>query len=152
MSLENGEKRFVKKVLPLLAALLLIPVGAVCYRILRTVSERAAGDFFYPYIKAVRMPVRILSDRTLLLCSKAELAARVEHLSIVNSQLASRVAGTGELVRENERLRGLLKLKPRMNWRYVNARVLLRDPLRWQEHMTIAGGKKMASIRDVLLL
>ena len=35
-----------------------------------------------------------------------------------------------------------MKLRPRSRWRYVNAQVLLRDPLRWQEHMTIDKGSK----------
>ena len=140
MTKENKERRFARKVLPFLVAVLLIPVAVLCYSALRTSVIRVAGDFFYPYLAAVKMPVRFLSDKTLLFCTRTELAARLEHLTKVNNRLALQAAAAIELMRENEVLRSQLKLKPVNRWRYVNAQVLLRDPLRWQEHLTIDRG------------
>ena len=140
MEHENQEKRIFRKILPILIALILLPVVAAGYRALYTVIGRAAGDFFYPYLQAARIPVRYLSDKTLLFSSRTELAARVEHLSKVNAQLSAQAASAVELMRENGRLRAQLKLKVPANWLYINAQVLLRDPLRWQEHLTIDKG------------
>ena len=142
MKQESNKKQFTRKVLPFLAAAVLLPVGALCYQALRTAAGRVAGDFFYPYLQALKMPVRFLSDKTLLFCSRTELAARVEHLSRVNNRLSAQAASAVELLRENENLRRQLKLKPKVGWRYINAQVLLRDPLRWQEHLTIDCGSR----------
>ena len=142
MTQESKEKRTAKRLLPVLTAVVLVPAAVLCYSALKTLSERAAGDFFYPYFMAVRIPVRFLSDKTLLFCSRTELAARVEHLTKINAKLAAQAAAAVELMRENEALRKQTKLRPRSRWRYVNAQVLLRDPLRWQEHMTIDRGRK----------
>ena len=142
MKQESSEKRFTRRVLPFIAAAILMPVAALCYKALNTAAGRVAGDFFYPYLQAVKMPVRFLSDKTLLFCSRTELAARVEHLSQVNSRLAAQASTAIELMRENENLRRQLKLKPKAGWRYINAQVLLRDPLRWQEHLTIDRGSR----------
>ena len=142
MTQESREKHITRKLLPFLAALILLPVAILCYEALNTAAGRIAGDFFYPYLQAVRMPVRFLSDKTLLFCSRTELAARVEHLSHVNNRLAAQAASATELLRENENLRRQLKLKPKTRWRYINAQVLLRDPMRWQEHLTIDCGSR----------
>ena len=141
MKQESSKKRFTQKVLPFLAAAVLLPVAVLCYKALYTASGRVAGDFFYPYLQALKMPVRFLSDKTLLFCSRTELAARVEHLSRINNRLSVQAASAVELLRENESLRRQLKLKPKVGWRYINAQVLLRDPLRWQEHLTIDCGR-----------
>ena len=128
--------------LPILFALALIPAAAVIYQAVTPAFRRAASDFFYPYIKAAKIPVSILSDKSLLFFSKPELAARVEHLMRVNNQLATQAVSAAELMRENDHLRRLAGLKARPRWRYINARVLLRDPLRWQEHITVDRGEK----------
>ena len=119
MTQESREKHITRKLLPFLAALILLPVAILCYEALNTAAGRIAGDFFYPYLQAVRMPVRFLSDKTLLFCSRTELAARVEHLSHVNNRLAAQAASATELLRENENLRRQLKLKPKTRWRYA---------------------------------
>ena len=142
MTRENKEKRIAKRLLPVLSAVVLVPVAALCYSALKNISARVAGDFFYPYLMSVKMPVRYLSDKTLFFCSRTELAARVEHLTKINTKLAVQAASAIELMRENEELRRQMKFRPRSRWRYVNAQVLLRDPLRWQEHMTIDKGSK----------
>lgn len=140
MKQEQKEQRISKKILPVLAAVVLVPAAALCYPALKNLVTRWAGDFFYPYLTAMKMPVRFLSDKTLLLCSRTELAARVEHLARENSRLAAQAASAVELMRENDSLRHQMKLRPRSRWKYINARVLLRDPLRWQEHIVIDKG------------
>lgn len=142
MEQENNEKRMIRKIFPLLIALVMIPVAAAGYRAVYRIVGRSAGDFFYPYLQAAKIPVRFLSDKTLLFSTRTELAARVEHLSRVNTQLAAQAASAGELMRENSVLRSRLKLKARPQWKYINASVLLRDPLRWQEHLTIDRGTR----------
>ncbi len=142
MAQNTEDKKFSKRLIPVLLALVMIPVAAVVYQAVAPAVRRAASDFFYPYIKAAKIPVSVLSDKSLLFFSKPELAARVEHLMRINNQLATQAVSAAELMRENDRLRRLAGLKARPRWRYVNARVLLRDPLRWQEHITIDRGEK----------
>ena len=142
MAENREEKKLTGRMLPILLALALIPVAAIVYQAITPALSRAASDFFYPYLKAAKIPVSVLSDKTLLFFSKIELAARVEHLMRINNQLATQAVSAAELMRENDRLRRLAGLKARPRWRYINAQVLLRDPLRWQEHINIDRGEK----------
>ena len=142
MTLKSDDKNFSGRLIPILLTLVAIPVAAAVYQAVAPAVRRAASDFFYPYIKVAKIPVSVLTDKTLLFFTKTELAARVEHLVRINNQLATQAVSAAELMRENDRLRRLAGLKARPHWRYVNAQVLLRDPLRWQEHIVIDRGEK----------
>ena len=129
------------KITPFLVAALLIPITVIVYQTLLPALRQAAGDFFYPYLKVSRTAVKTVSDYTLLLRSKTELAAALEEMSKLNGALALQAAAALELSKENAELRRLSGLPPSENWQYLNAQVLLHDPLMWQEHFTINRGK-----------
>ncbi len=122
------------------AAVVLLLLAFAGYRTLRRSAGLFFGDFFYPYLAVMRAGADQISDQTLLLFNRYELAARVEQLMRTNRQLAAQAASAAELLAENEELRRLLQLNPPKDWRYQPAEVILRDPYFWNEHLTISIG------------
>ncbi len=122
------------------AAVLLLAFAG--YRTLRPIAGRFFGDFFYPYLALARVSADRLSDQSLLVYSRVELAARVEQLTRINRRLAANASTAAELTAENAQLRRLLKLSPTPGWQYVPAEIILRDPLLWNEHFTIDRGRR----------
>ncbi len=123
-----------------LALLLGLLLTLALWRELRTVGHRWFGDFFYPYLRVARSVSGTLSDRTLLLNSRLELAERVESLERENQLLAAQARSAGTLLEENTRLRRLLQLPPRPGWRFIPAEIILRDPEFWDELLTVDRG------------
>lgn len=122
------------------AAVLILLLTFAGYRTLRRSAGLVFGDFFYPYLAVSKSAVDRLSDQTLLLYSRPELAARVEQLMLVNRQLGAHAAEAGNLRRENEELRRAAGLAPESGWRYLICEIITRDPLLWNEHFTVNRG------------
>lgn len=118
-----------------LLALLLVFAG---YRALRRSAGLLLGDFFYPYLALSQRTTQGVSEQSLLLLSRSELAAKAEALMKENSKLAIRVNETENLAADNRELRKLLKLPAPAGWDYRPAQVLLRDPMFWREHLTVS--------------
>lgn len=137
----SGHK-FDRRLLFLAAAAIVLLFGFAGYRSLRTGAGRLFGDFFYPYLALVRSGVDAVSDQSLLLYNRAQLAARLEQLQEVNRQLAAQASAANELYRENADLRRLLNLPVPAGWSYAAAEIILRDPLLWNERFTINRGKQ----------
>lgn len=107
---------------------------------LRRGLGRFAGDFLYPYLISARYAVDTLSDQTLLLFSRRELALQLETLRDENRRLAAQAASAAELLVENDNLRQMMRLAPPASWRYINAEIILRDPRFWNERVSIDRG------------
>ena len=120
-----------------LLALLLVFAG---YRALRRSAGLLLGDFFYPYLALSQRTTQGVSEQSLLLLSRSELAAKTEALMKENSTLAIRVNATENLAEDNRELRQLLKLPAPVGWNYRAAQILLRDPMFWREHFTVSIG------------
>lgn len=120
-----------------LLALLLVFAG---YRALRRSAGLLLGDFFYPYLALSQRTTQGVSEQSLLLLSRSELAAKTEALMKENSKLAIRVNAAENLADDNRELRKLLKLPAPAGWNYRAAQVLLRDPMFWREHFTVSIG------------
>lgn len=120
-----------------LLALLLVFAG---YRALRRSAGLLLGDFFYPYLALSQRTTQGVSEQSLLLLSRSELAAKAEALMKENSKLAIRVNAAENLADDNRELRKLLKLPAPAGWNYRAAQVLLRDPMFWREHFTVSIG------------
>jgi len=120
-----------------LLALLLVFAG---YRALRRSAGLLLGDFFYPYLALSQRTTQGVSEQSLLLLSRSELAAKTEALMKENSTLAIRVNAAENLAEDNRELRKLLKLPAPAGWNYRAAQVLLRDPMFWREHFTVSIG------------
>ncbi|MBR1952321.1 MAG: rod shape-determining protein MreC [Lentisphaeria bacterium] len=135
---ENNDKR------PLLfhfgAVFLLVLLLFTVYHAVRPGLKRFASDFFYPYLRLSRQTVNTLSNHALLSFSKLELAARLEQLQKLHEATTLQAAAAAELLRENQELRRYAGLKAPVNWKYITAEVMLRDPLLWQEHFSISKG------------
>ncbi len=124
-----------------LTVLVLLIVLTAGFRVLKTVLMRGADSFFYPYLKAAAGTDEV-SDKTLLLRSSAELAAKVEQLSLSNRELALQSKSAGILREENRILRQMLQLAERKEYTFVTAEIILRDPLRFREGFTIGKGSR----------
>ena len=120
------------------AAMIALTAG---FRVLRQVIMRGADSFFYPYLRAAAGSEKI-SDRSLLLRSPAELAARVEQLGAANRELALQSSAAGTLLEENRILRQMLELSDRGERKFTVAEIMLRDPLRFRESFTIGKGSR----------
>lgn len=120
-----------------LLALLLVFAG---YRALRRSAGLLLGDFFYPYLALSQRTTQGVSEQSLLLLSRSELAAKTEALMKENSTLAIRVNAAENLAEDNRELRKLLKLPAPTGWNYRAAQVLLRDPMFWRERFTVSIG------------
>lgn len=132
---------YYKKVVLYLTAMLLLTLLVIAgWEFLRKTAGRIAGDFFYPYMRAARTGYDVLSDQTLLVFSRRELASQLETLREENSRLAGQAAAASELLLENERLRRILNLPSPATWEHIPAEVILRDPRFWHEQFTIDRG------------
>ena len=131
---------FDRKYLIFAGIALLVLLTFAAYRSLRRGASLAFGDFFYPYLAVSRTGGDRISDQTLLLYNRLELAAKVEELQKVNRHLAVRSQSAGELLSQNDELRNLLGVKKSPKWKYTGAEIILRDPLHWNEQFTINQG------------
>ncbi len=136
---KKGKKSDSFLLYPAMAAVVLLLTFAG-YQVLRRGAGRLFGDFFYPYLAANTIAKNTVSDQTLLLLDKVELAAKLEAVLERNRQLTAQTADTTALLRENDELRTLLKLPPGDKWKHVIAEIILRDPLLWQMHFTVNTG------------
>jgi rod shape-determining protein MreC len=119
---------------------------------LHRAALRTARDFFYPYLSIPGRAKNALSDSTLLLKSKTELAGEIERLRKENQILATRVASAADLKLENEDLRNLLKMQHLNDWKYIFAKPLLKDPLAWQERFIIDKGSDAGIEKGAIVL
>ncbi len=121
------------------AAIVLILLAAGWAALRRSIG-RLAGDFFYPYLAVSRKASDTLSDQTLLLYSRHELARELEFIRRENRRLAAQAANAAKLLLENDELRRIAKLSPAEPWKYVNAEIILRDPRLWNERVIVDQG------------
>jgi rod shape-determining protein MreC len=135
------ERENRKRLVFFAAAALAIVVIAASWSSLKLSLGRVAGDFLYPYLISFRLTADSLSDQSLLVFSRRELARQLEEMRSENRRLAAQSASASELLVENDHLRRMLKLAPPPSWRYTNAEVILRDPRFWNERFTIDRGR-----------
>lgn len=139
----NGKNKFSPQVLiPATVILLLLLFITAGFRMFRFVLPRAVHGFFFPYLELASKTGGEVSDKYLLSLSRAELAARVELLSMRNRELAVKSAIAAELLDENRVLRRKLRLSAPERWRYTVAEIVLRDPLRYRQGFTIDRGHR----------
>ncbi len=134
----KSDRRFLKAAL-VLGFFLLAFAG---YHSLRGSAGRLFSDFFYPYLTLVKKGTDKLSDQSLLIYNRLELAARLEELQAANSRLAAEAAAGRELQKENAALRNILRLPSPPGWNYLSAEIILRDPNLWNERFTVNRGSR----------
>lgn len=134
------KEHYKKTVLCLSAIALLLLLLIAGWDFLRRTAGRIAGDFCYPYLRAARSGFDRLSDQTLLVFSRRELASQLEMLRSENVRLAAQAAAASELLLENERLRRMLALPGSAQWRHIPAEIILRDPRLWHDQFTVDRG------------
>ncbi len=135
-------KRYRKTVVILTVTGVSVLLLAALFHGFQTFFYRFYHDFFYPYLSVPMQTGRALSDRTLELRSKRELALEIERLQRENQLLMARFTVGAEAGIENTKLRQLLELERRPSFGYVFASVLTRDPLEWRERFTINRGSE----------
>ncbi len=114
----------------------------LCFPAARQFTSRITRSFFAPFLVLPEKARVSVSNKSLLLRSKSELAMEMERLMQENIRLSTQVAQAAPLELENEELRRLLKISPRTGFQYVYARPLMRDPLDWAGGLTIDSGSK----------
>ncbi len=124
-----------------LTVLILLLVVTAGFRVLKQALMRGADSFFYPYLKAAAGTDEV-ADKSLLLRSSAELAAKVEQLSLSNRELALQSKSAGILLEENRILRRMLQISERKEQKFITAEIILRDPLRFRESFTVSKGSR----------
>lgn len=132
--------QYKQTVLYLTAVALLFLLMLAGWDFLRRTAGRAVGDFCYPYLRAARTGFDTLSDQTLLVFSRRELASQLETLRSENVRLAAQAAAASELLLENDRLRRILALPAPAEWRYIPCEIVLRDPRLWHDQFTVDRG------------
>lgn len=137
---QEAENR--KRGLFVLGVILLAVIISGFWTALKPAFGRLAGDFLYPYLISFRIGADSLSDQTLLVFSRRELASRLEEQLAENRRLAAQAAAASELLVENDALRRMLSLTPPASWRYTNVEIILRDPRFWNERFTIDRGSR----------
>ena len=111
-----------------------------CFPAAREFSSRITRRFFAPFLLLPENARIAVSDKSLMLRTKSELASEMERLMQENMLLSAQVAQAAPLKLENEELRRMLKVNPRPGFRYIYARPLMRDPLDWAGSLTIDQG------------
>ncbi len=134
---EPGKKsdRRVVFAVAVLFALLLSFAG---YRALHRSAGLLLGDFFYPYLALSQRSTRGVSEQSLLLLSRTELAAKVEALMKENHESAVRLREIDTIADENRELRKMLRLPDPTGWEYHACQIQLRDPMFWRERFTVS--------------
>jgi rod shape-determining protein MreC len=122
----------------LLVLLVFLTAG---FRVVRHIIRSGGDNFYYPYLKAASGK-NAVRDKALLLRSPAELAGMVEHLSRSNRELVLENSSAAVLIEENRKLRIMLDVSRRQKDEFIVAEILLRDPLRYREFLTIGKGTK----------
>ena len=123
-----------------LVAIGVVVVLLAVFRVLALSAGRVAGDFFYPFLNLPGKAYGAVSDHTLLLNNRFELARAVELLEQQNRQLLAENTRLQSVEAENARLRDLLNLQKPKGYQYIPCEVILRDPLYFQEHYTVNVG------------
>lgn len=129
-----------RKMLFLAATVLACVLICAAWVTLGDTIGRVVGDFLYPYLQLSRLGADSLSDRSLLLYSRSELARRLEQQLAENRRLLAQVAAGETLRIENTQLRRQMNLSPPPSWRYIDAEIILRDPRFWNERLTLNRG------------
>ncbi len=141
MGMHSSENMRLRRQMICLALIILLVILSIAgWGVLCRSFGRFSGDFLYPYLVTSRYAVDSLSDQTLLLFSRRELAAQLEALRNDNRRLASQAASAAELLVENDSLRRMMKLSPPPSWQYINGEIVLRDPRSWNERVSIDRG------------
>ena len=117
--------------------LLLVIFVTAGFRMISFVLSRAAGNFFYPYLKLAEGTTGEIRDKTLLSLDRMTLARQVEKLTERNRELVVRSNAANQLGEENRILRRKLQLSPPAGWHYRTAEIILRDPLHFRDGFTI---------------
>lgn len=110
------------------------------YSTLRRTAARVSADFYFPFLKTVRMTENALADQSLMLQDKQTLAKALQKLMKENAMLAAERTVVLDLKKENAQLRSLIGLERKEGFTPVFAEVLSRDPMTWQEQFTIDKG------------
>lgn len=148
----SKNRKFSKLIYFLVASALLILLGTAAFETLRVAFVRSVNDFFYPYLSIPADFKYYVSDKSLLLHDKRTLAAKLEQQLEENRKLAAKIAVMAELPMDNEELRKMLKLEPRMGYSFIFAEVMLRNPQAWQESFTVNKGSNDGIVKGAVVL
>lgn len=120
--------------------ILVLFFAVVFFQASRKAAGRIAADFFYPFISTTIQAQKKVTNKALLLESKASLAATVENSEKYIQQLTAELSTFRTLREENMELRRMLALKEHYAFKFVFAEIMVRDPAAWEKRFTIDRG------------
>ena len=140
--MSKASSKYRKTALTVLLAVLSVVMLGALFHGFRTFFYRFYSDFFYPYLSISSGIGRTVSDQTILLRSKYELAKEIERLRSDNQLLMARFTVATEAQLENKELRRLLAIKEMPGYRYLYTTILRRNPLEWRERFIVNYGSE----------
>ncbi len=120
--------------------ILVLFFAVVFFQAARKAAGRIAADFYYPFISSTIQAQKKVTNKALLLESKASLAATVENSEKYIQQLTAELSSFRTLRDENLELRRMLSLKEHYSFKFIFAEIMVRDPAAWERRFTIDRG------------
>lgn len=117
----------MEKLTIFLLLLFLTAVLVSAYTVIRKTASRISSDFYFPFLKSIRATERSMANSLLVMEDKSTLAKAVLQLRQEKFTLLARQSIYNDLAKENAKLRKLLKMPPKKNFRVVIAQLLYRD-------------------------
>ncbi|OGV38521.1 MAG: hypothetical protein A2020_13245 [Lentisphaerae bacterium GWF2_45_14] len=121
-------------------------------RPLRESVSRFSMDFLFPYLKTPTEVELKVNKGGLYLKSKINLVADIEKLKATNLKLAAKAADASIFENENRQLRTMLRIQGRTGFTPVQAGIMTRDPISWDETFVIDKGSDDGLIPGALVL
>lgn len=106
----------------------------------RRAAYRISNDFFHPFLNFPNKIENTLSDKSLLLKSRSELAQTLERTRKEMIQLKASNTILKNLKIENDKLRKIVRLGERAGYKCVFSEIIIRDPTQWDQVFTINKG------------
>ena len=117
----------MEKITVFLILLFLCVVIVAAYSVIRKTAARVSSDFYFPFLKGIRTAERSMADSMLVMEDKRTLAKAVLQLRREKFSLLAAKSSLGDLARENAKLRQMLSLPARPDFKVVFAQLLYRD-------------------------
>lgn len=117
----------LEKFVIFLILLFLASVLIATYSVVRKTASRVSADFYFPFLKSIRKAERSMANSLLIMEDKRTLAKAVLQLRQEKFSLLARESMYQSLRAENARLRRMLRMPARKNFKIVFAQLLYRD-------------------------
>ncbi len=117
----------MEKLVIFLILLFLAAVLFASYSVIRKTAARISSDFYFPFLKGIRQAERSMANTLLVMEDKKTLAKALVQLRQEKFSLLARESMYQSLRAENARLRRMLNMPARKDFKIVYAQLLYHD-------------------------